>query len=451
VNNNQVILDAELFRRQDASSRRRFLSHTAQALLGVSAVPLAAPILHAAQNKPQGKAKTRGKSRAGDGAGGKAKSVIYLFMSGAMSQLDTLDPKPGRDVQGETKAIGTALPGVKLSQHMPQLAKRLKQAAVVRSLGQETGAHGPARYFMRTSYKEIASTRHPALGAWGQEILGKHNPELPGSVVIGGGGGHPGAGFLPAKHSPVPVGNAKAGLQNTKPPSYLSDAQFNKRMSLSSKFDRSFRNRYKHRDVNAYTQLYDEAIKLLKSSELKAFDISEEKENVREKYGDNAFGQGCLLAKRLVESQVRFVEVVSGGWDNHRDIFTTIPDKASELDQALSALMDDLQAKGLLDSTLIVVATEFGRTPKINQNAGRDHHPGVFSGLFAGGGIRGGQVYGASDEDALAVKDDLVSVEDFNATIAYAMGLPTEKEFFSPDRRPFKVSHDGTPLKSLFG
>ena len=222
-------------------------------------------------------------------------------------------------------------------------------------------------------------------------------------------------------------------------------------MSLSAKFDRAFRSRYKHRDVNAYTQLYDEAIKLLKSSELKAFDISQESEATREKYGDNALGQGCLLAKRLVESQVRFVEVVSGGWDNHRDIFATIPEKAAQLDQALSALLDDLSAKNLLESTLIVLTTEFGRTPKINANAGRDHHPSVFSGLLAGGGIRGGQVYGSSNEDALVVDDDLVSVADLNATIAYAMGLPTQKEFFSPDQRPFKVAHDGSPVTSLFG
>jgi hypothetical protein len=430
------LLNAETYRHQSELNRRRFLCGTAQALLGVTAAPWAAPMLQAAE---------------GAAGGGKAKNVIYLFMSGGMSHLDTLDPKPGREVQAETKAIGTVLPGVKISEHLPKLAKRLKKAAVLRSIGQETGAHGSARYMMRTSYDEIASTRHPAIGAWGQEILGKHNQELPGNVVIGGADGHPGAGFLEARHAPVPVGNAAAGLQNTKPPGYLSDAQFNKRMSLSAKFDRAFRSRYKHRDVNAYTQLYDEAIKLLKSSELKAFDISQESEATREKYGDNALGQGCLLAKRLVESQVRFVEVVSGGWDNHRDIFATIPEKAAQLDQALSALLDDLSAKNLLESTLIVLTTEFGRTPKINANAGRDHHPSVFSGLLAGGGIRGGQVYGSSNEDALVVDDDLVSVADLNATIAYAMGLPTQKEFFSPDQRPFKVAHDGSPVTSLFG
>lgn len=425
---------AQSLRREDTETRRRFLSAAAQTLLGVTAAPLLFPETVLAAPR-----------------GGSAKHVIYLFMSGAMSQLDTLDPKPGREVQGDTKAIRTGIPGVQLSEHLPQLAKRMNQIAVVRSLTQETGAHGPGRYLMRTSYKEIASTRHPSLGAWGQMVLGRHNQQLPGAVTIGSSDNHPGAGFLPAKHTPVPVANPDAGLQNTKSPGYLSEAQFNKRMALASKFDRGFRNKFQHRDVEAYTELYDEAIKLLKSSELKAFDISEEPEAVREKYGDNSFGQGCLLARRLVESKVRFVEVVSGGWDNHRDLWDTLPENAAELDQGLSALLDDLKQKGLLDETLIVLATEFGRTPKINQNVGRDHHPGVFSGLFAGGGIRGGQVLGASDEDARSVEDDMVSVADFNATIAHAMGLPVEKEFFSPDKRPFKVAHDGAPLTMLFG
>ena len=365
--------------------------------------------------------------------------------------LEWLDPKPGREVQGETKAIGTSIAGVKLAEHLPQLAKQMKKVALIRSLTQETAAHGPGRYLMRTSYKEIASTRHPCLAAWGQLIQGKSNPQLPGAVTIVGANNHPGAGFLAAKYMPVPIANAKAGLENTKSPGYLSEAQFNKRMTLASRFDRGFRNRYEHRDVKAYTELYDEAIKLLKSSELKAFDISEEPEAMRAKYGDNTFGQGCLLARRLVQSKVRYVEVVSGGWDNHRDLWTTLPENAAKLDQGLSALLDDLQQQGLLESTLVVLATEFGRTPNINQNAGRDHHPGVFSGLFAGGGVRGGEVLGSSDEDARSVEDAMVSVADFNATIAHAMGLPLEKEFFSPDKRPFKVAHDGAPLTSLFG
>ncbi|MDP6443316.1 MAG: DUF1501 domain-containing protein [Pirellulaceae bacterium] len=416
-----------------AANRRAFMTDAARALLGVSAVS-ALP--------------TAG--RAAEGSGGRAESVIYLFLSGGISHLDTFDPKPDSDVQGETKPIQTALPGVRVGEHLPQLAKRLKQVAVIRSMTTQTGAHGPARYVMRTSYKEIATTRHPGLGAWTQNILGKRNQELPGNVLIGGASQHPGAGFLAARNSPVPIGNPEAGLQNTKSPSYLKDSQFDKRMKLTNSFDSAFRRRYENRDVTAYTQLYQEAIKLLKSTELKAFDIKQESEKTRERYGDNRFGQGCLLARRLVESKVRYVEVVSGGWDHHRDVFTTLPTKAGELDRAVSALLDDLQANGLLSRTLVVIATEFGRTPKINQNVGRDHHPAVFSAMLAGGGIRGGQVYGASDEEAREVEEEPVEASDLNATIGYAAGLPIEKEFVSPAGRPFKVAHDGRALTELF-
>ncbi len=188
----------------------------------------------------------------------------------------------------------------------------------------------------------------------------------------------------------------------------------------------------------------------MNSSKLEAFDIKGEPDKVKELYGDHAFGQGCMLARRLVEAGVRCIEVEMGGWDNHRDLFQTLPAKAAELDQGLSTLIYDLEAKGLLSKTLVVLATEFGRTPKINQNAGRDHHPAVFSCALAGGGVRGGQVYGASDSQAAVVQDDPVSVADFNATIAYALGLPLKQEVVSPSGRPFKVAHDGEPITALF-
>ena len=288
------------------------------------------------------------------------------------------------------------------------------------------------------------------MGAWISKLSGKANPELPGNVVIGNSTKHPGAGFLEALHSPVPIGSPTAGLQNTKPPKYLEDTQFKRRMTLISQFDRNFQRKYYQSEVKAYNQLYTEAVKLLNSKDLKAFDIKQEPQKTRDSYGDNRLGQGCLLARRLIENRVRFVEVDAGGWDNHRDIFTTIPDRARELDQALSALLSDLQGRGLLEQTLVVVATEFGRTPNINQNAGRDHHPGAFTCALAGGGITGGEVFGSSDEDAFSVEEDHVTVADFNATIAFAAGLDVKKQFFSPAGRPFKVAHDGSPLKSLF-
>lgn len=422
-------------RSADELTRRRFIQRAAQTCLGVSVASLAGPLHQSfAASTP---------------AAGKAKQVIYLFMEGAMSHLDTFDPKPGREVQGPTEAIQTAVPGIQISQHFPKLAQHMKHLALVRSLTTETGAHGPGQYLMRTSYKEIASTRHPGVGAWAQKLLGKINPDLPGNVVVGNSTGHPGAGYLEARYSPVPIGNPTAGLQNTKAPAYLLENQFERRMKLTTAFDAPFQRRYEHREVRAYSELYQEAIKLLKSEELKAFNIAAESAETREAYGAGTLGAGCLLARRLIEEGVRFVEVSFGSWDLHRDCFETMPVKGGQLDQALSTLLTDLETKGLLAETLVVVATEFGRTPKINENVGRDHHPGAFSCLLAGGGIRGGQAYGTSDKDGLSADKNRCGVADFNATICQALGLPLEQDFISPAGRPFKVAHDGKPLAGL--
>ena len=367
-----------------------------------------------------------------------------------MSHLDTFDPKPAAESQGTTQAIPTAIPGVVFSEHLPKLARVANRMAIVRSMSTETGAHEQGRYLMRTSYKPLPTIRHPALGAWTQKFLGKRNNDLPGNVVVGGADRHPGSGFLGADFSPAPVENAQSGLLNTKSPSYLSERQFATRMRLSRDFDRAFQRKFDDAAVQSYVDFYRDATRLMNSSKLEAFDIKGEPEKVKELYGDHAFGQGCLLARRLVQAGVRCIEVEMSGWDNHRDIFQTLPAKAAELDQGLSTLIYDLEAKGLLSKTLVVLATEFGRTPKINQNAGRDHHPAVFSCALAGGGVRGGQVYGASDSEAAGVQDDPVSVADFNATIAFALGLPLKQAVVSPSGRPFKVAHDGEPITALF-
>lgn len=415
------------------SSRRDFMSSMAHSLLGVSFLPLIA-----------------GKSIAASRSGKKAKQVIYLYMGGAMSQFETFDPKPGSESQGQSKAIDTNVAGIKLGENLPKLAKLTNELALVRSMSTETGAHGPGAYLMKTGYREIASTRHPSLGPWIQKLSGKGNPVLPGSVVIGGGSGHPGSGYLGAQYMPVPVGSANRGLQNTKPPKYLSESQFDHRMELANRFDRAFEKKFATTEVQGYTKLYDEAIQLMRSEELKVFDINLESKQAREMYGNNGFGQGCLLARRLIQGGVRFVEVGLGGWDDHNDIAGRLPGRAKNFDQGLSALLTDLKAQGMLEDTLVVVATEFGRTPKINQNAGRDHYPGAFSCALAGGGINGGTVYGATDKDGKTVEKDPVSVADFNSTIAYAMGLPHDEEIYSPDGRPFTLGHDGTPLTALF-
>ncbi len=427
----------DLLLNADESSRRNFMTTAAKSLLGVSFLPASLSLINSA-------AAAEGQPKA------TAKRVIFLFMTGGMSQLDTFDPKPGSEVQGDTEVISTTVPGIQISEHFPKVAKLMKGLALVRSLTTETGAHEQGQYLMRTAYRPLGSIRHPSLAAWTSHVLPSMNPTLPSSVVIGNGNKHPLGGFLKSQDAPVPISSAKTGLKNTKPPKYLSDSQFQRRLTLSSQFDRQFRRQYQNTEVQAYTQLYREAAKLLKSRDLKAFDISLEPEKVKESFGNNPLGQGCLLARRLVQQGVRFVEVEFGGWDHHRDVFTTLPNQAANLDQALEALLRDLASKGLFHETLVVVASEFGRTPKINGNTGRDHHPGAFTCLLAGGGIQGGQVYGSTDEIASAPAENGASPADLSATIAQALGLPLEQKYFSPSGRPFTVANKGFPITELF-
>lgn len=221
-------------------------------------------------------------------------------------------------------------------------------------------------------------------------------------------------------------------------------------MSLSNRFDAAFREKYQSAAVKGYTELYDQTVKLLASSDLDAFDLKKEPQQVRDRYGRGYFGQGCLLARRLVQSGVRFVEVYSGGWDMHEGLDSRMTTRGGELDQGMAALLEDLKSSGLLDSTLVVLGTEFGRTPDINQNAGRDHHPRVFSTVFAGGGVKGGYVYGATDEGGRGAIENPVTVQDFIATVGAAMGLPVSEVVMSPSGRPFTVGDRGKVVADIF-
>lgn len=419
--------------------RRQFIESLARSAFGVSVLPLADTLFSGAAQAAQA------------GPARRAEHIIYLFMNGAMSHIDTFDPKPDREEGGETKAIQTAVSGVQIGEHLPKLASKMNQLALVRSMTTETGAHEQGRYLMRTSYKMIGSIRHPVMGAWLNTFRDRLNRDLPGSVVIGGGSRYPGQGYLSAELAPAPVGNPATGLQNTKPPKYLDEKNFEKRRRLIGQFESGFRRKYDNTEVKAYADYYAEAVRLLKSPDLEAFDISGEDKAVKEAYGNNRIGQGCLLARRLVEKGVRFVEVEHGGWDNHRDIYDSFSNRAGQLDNAITTLMEELQQRGLLSKTLIVLGSEFGRTPKINANAGRDHHPGCFTAMLAGAGIRGGQVIGKTDAIGKSVEEEHCYPQDLNATIAYACGLPIDETQHAPNGRPFKIANEGQPLKSLFG
>ena len=430
----------------DQLSRRQFVARAAKTALGVSILPIG------------------GANRLLAAGGGKAEHCIFFYMSGGMTHMETFDPKPGTETGGKTKGISTGVAGVELAEFMPQLAKRFSDIAVVRSMTQKTGDHRGGAYWMRTSYEPRATIIHPSMGPWAHTLLGKKHDTLPDSVVIGGGGEHPGAGFFGPALAPLPIGDPDKGVQNSAPYNGVSEDLFEKRLDLMNTFDDSFRRKFQTDEVKAYTQFYEETLKLMKSEDLATFDLSlEEKyEEKAARYGNTRVGKGAMLAKRLVSSGVRFVEVVSGGWDMHNDLWDAIPTTGGQLDQALGSLIDDLKAEGLFEKTLIVVGTEFGRTPIINDNGGRDHHPRVFSTMFAGGGIQGGQVYGASDDKGIAVKENPVEAKDFNATIAHAMGLDLNKVIYAPSGRPFLVAGhtrdpktdgivtEGHPIMELF-
>lgn len=406
----------------DQLSRRQFVERTAKAMLGVSLLPGLDTAI-------------------AQGKGGKAKHIIYMYMSGGMTHLDTFDPKPGTENGGKTGVAKTPVPGIVLGEFLPGLAERFKDIAVVRSLQQRTADHRGASYWMRTSYERRATIVHPCLGAWGQRLLGKMHPTLPDSVLVGDAGGHPGAGYLGPSYAPLPIGDPNAGLPNSAIHTSIDEKTFNRRLDMMETFNRGFGSKFKNEEVAAYNEFYDNSLSLMKSDELEVFDLAKEPQEKRDRYGQNRFGQGLLLAKRLVSKGIRYVEVIKGGWDMHNDLWGgTIQTNAGELDQAISALIDDLKAEGLFEETLLVLTTEFGRTPRINANAGRDHHSLCFSGFLAGGGIVGGQVYGKSDDLGHAPAENMVEQKDFNATIATACGMPIDQVIYSPSGRPFMVA-----------
>ena len=416
-------------------SRRSFVAGLAKGLLGVNAIIGSKELL--ALNTPD--------------VIPKAKSVIFLYMGGGMTHIDTFDPKPeNSDVMGETNAIDSSAHGIQLGHWLPKTASQMHRASLLRSLNTNQGAHEQANYLLHTSYQKRGTIIHPTLGSWITKMRGNANANLPANVRVNGGSNILGAGYCEKRYGPLPLGNPSAGIQNVQKSDYLDQNLYNQRLDVAKAFNDDFLSDFPQKRVRAYTDLYDDAVKLMQSKDLEAFDLTKENEKTRESYGDNNFGQGCLLARRLVENNVRFIEVILGGWDMHNDVFGAMETRGATLDQALSTLLEDLDVRGLLSETMVVVASEFGRTPEVKPGRiGRDHHPSSFSALLAGGGIKSGFVHGASDERAHYVEEGGVGMEDLNATIAYAMGLDTRKITFSPSGRPFKVAHDGKIIREL--
>lgn len=330
----------------------------------------------------------------------------------------------------------------RFTNYIPEIAKVADKLCVVRSMTAKIGTHREASYFMRTAYKENNTIVHPMLGAWGQEVLGRSHEIMPSTVSINRDAGL-GNGFLSSSASPLPILDPEAGLQFLKPE--MGVPELRTRIAALNKLDRAFQEAHPDRNVKAYTEFYEDSLRLMDGEEGKAFDITKESDSMRDAYGRTKFGQGCLLARRLVETGVRFVEVAFGGWDMHKTLVPGMEENAPVLDQGFSQLIRDLDGRGLLGETLVVLATEFGRTPGF-YNGGRNHYPLAFSTVLAGGGVKGGSVYGATDEDGGKVIENPCSVGKLHATIGWAMGIRHDHVIKSPSGRPFTVGDGETPF-----
>lgn len=429
--------------RADELSRREFMRMAAKSCLGVSVLPMLGTTL--AGPAPAGAA----------GARGKAKSVIYLFMSGGMSHLDTFDLKPKRkEVQGPVEALPSKADGILVSHYLPRTAQVMDKVCVINSMNSNQGAHEQGQYLLHTGYAARGTIKHPTLGAWVLRLGGRLNPQIPGYVAVDVAPEHSSGGFLGPNFAAAPVGGAEEGLKDSHRAESVSPENFARRLALADRLNGRFHERQASAEVKAYEELYKEAVTLMNSEDLKAFDTRAEPAETRKLYGEGRFAQGCLLARRLVEHGVRFVEVELGGWDTHYDNFTGVQGRCHELDQAYAALLSDLERRGLLETTLVVLATEFGRSPEIqtDHKLGRDHHPSAFTCLLAGGGVKGGMRYGETDSKGERVKEKPVTLPAFNATIAHALGIDTSQVLVSPSGRPFVIGGEDKvgPLLEVF-
>jgi len=385
------------------------------------------------------------------GSGSKHKACILLWMDGGPSHKDTFDMKPNTENGGEYKPIPTSVPGIQVSEHFPKLAKQMQHAAIIRGMSTGEGAHGRAKYYLHTGYKEgQGGLVYPSIGSIVSAELGRQESPTPNFVSVGNRSY--GAGFLGARHQPLVVNDPAKGVQNLKP--LVDNKEFAERVGLLEQMEQGFFRTYKATSINDHRTTYQRAVQLMRSKEAKAFDLSLEPAASKEAYGNTKFGEGCLLARRLIEVGIPFVEVTLGGWDTHQNNFERVKQLSGQVDPALSALITDLKSRDLLDSTLIVWMGEFGRTPKINTRGpkpGRDHYPRAWTTVLAGGGSAGGQVIGRTDKEGAAVEDRSVSAIDFMATMCKVLGIDYTKQNNTSIGRPIRIAEKGaTPIKELF-
>jgi uncharacterized protein (DUF1501 family) len=387
--------------------------------------------------------------RAAEGSGGKSrhKSCILLFMTGGASHIDTFDPKPENSTSA-FQPISTAVSGIQVSEHLPKMAAQMKNCALLRGMSTTEGSHGRARYYMHTGYRQgVGGVTHPSLGSIASAKLGRAESELPNFVCLGGATF--GAGYAGPQHAPVEIADAARGIDNLKALSGLS--AFDKKASLLEEIERGFLDRVPSAASEAHQKTYQKAIALMHSHQAKAFDLDQEPASARDLYGRTKMGNACLLARRLVEHGVAFIEIPMNGWDTHRDNTGRVKTLSGELDQPMAALISDLKQRGMLDSTLVIWMGDFGRTPKVGKQGGRDHYPKAWTTLLAGGGVKAGQAVGETDKDGAQVVERATSAIDFMATVCKALAIDYTSDFTTRDGRPIRVVEKGEKVvKELF-
>jgi hypothetical protein len=395
----------------------------------------------------------------------RANAVILLWLGGGPSHQDMWDLKPDapEGIRSLFKPIATKADGVRISEHLPKMAQVADKAAFVRSLYHTIPSHGPASVFMTTGNKPTPAVEYPSLGSLTAKLMSSEKG-VPPYVSFGDlRGGRAGvAGYLGTAYNPFIVeGNAagkggKGGgslsVRGIQLPNGFTLEELDNRDKLFKGFDETFRSLDQSADlVEGLDAFHKQALEILRSDKTKkAFDLNQEKQTLRERYGQTAFGQGALAARRLVEAGVRFVTISLGGWDTHGKNFDALSKRLlPTLDQTLSALIDDLNSRGLLDSTIVYCAGEFGRTPKINKNAGRDHWARSMAVVLAGGGIRGGYAHGSTDAHGLAPATDPCTPDDVASTLFHCLGIDPHKELTTSTGRPIQLFREGRIIEKL--
>lgn len=387
------------------------------------------------------------------------KSVILLWMNGGPATIDLWDLKPRHENGGPFREIATTATGMKFSEHLPGLARRADALAIVRSMATREGDHQRATIVGTTGYTPQGAIQFPAIGSVVAHELHDPAADLPGFITIGRRPTSVSGGFLGSRCAPFQIGSQRRDaaaqaddleINNLLLPAGMSEKNHSQRLALRAELEQQFSSVRGQPIAESVRAATERALSLMRPETAAAFQLEQEAPRLREQYGRGLFGQGCLLARRLIERGVPFIEVSLDGWDTHNDNFARVQALSSELDRGFSSLITDLNERGMLEDTLIVCQGEFGRTPRINGQAGRDHWPASWSVVLAGGGIQGGLVYGQTSPDGTQVESQPTRIADLVATIMTAIGLDPMKQNMSNVARPIRLADpDGKPIKEL--